>query len=63
VIAFGSRLFDPMNFLLTSCDVRGDRVLGADDVVRRVGTPIDGIPKLLLVLLHRLSCPINCSST
>jgi hypothetical protein len=59
VICLCSRFFDRMDFLLTNRDIGSDRVFGADDVAGRVSTPPDGIPQLLLVLLHRLSSPIH----
>ena len=59
VICLCSRFFDRIDFLLTNRDIGSDRVFGADDVARRVSTPPDGIPQLLLVLLHRLSSPIH----
>jgi hypothetical protein len=55
-----SCFFDCLNFLLPGGDIGRDRVLGADDMRRRVITPGDGIPKLLLVRLQRLGGSVDC---
>jgi hypothetical protein len=62
LVCLGSYFFNTLNFLLTRSHVRSDRVLGARDVARRIVTPSDCIPKLLLMCLHRLGCPLDRST-